>query len=116
MAPLFDLDLPRARRLVTLHRDLQDSVSVGRVHPVGVGVLGKRDDPPEVAVKALLPVVAGFVISLDLAAAGNGQQVLLDRHVDRPRIRPGSEYIDVDALGRRTDIDRGVSAPRDGPY
>jgi len=104
-------NLPRPGRLAALNGDLQHPVAVLGFDPLRVHVNGQCDHASKISVVALAPVILSALVRLDLVAARDGQQVLLDRHVDLFRVQAGSEQIDIDSLRRSADIDRG-DAPR----
>src|SRR5579864_1232780 len=104
-------DLPRAGGLAALNGDLQHSVAVLGIDALRIYILGKGDHAPEVSVEALPPVVLRFLLSVDPAASGDGQQILLDGHVKGLRIQSSSEQVHIDAFRGRADVDGRESAP-----
>src|SRR5204862_734617 len=110
---LVELDRARLRRFLALDRDLQHAVPVTRLDPIGIPVLGERDDAAEITGEALAAVVGHRLVRRQLPFAGHGKQVLLHRKLDLLRIEASSEEVDLEVVGRRAHVNRGESSPRD---
>src|SRR6185312_11238547 len=110
-----DLDLARPRGLAPLHLDLHDAVDVLRLHPLGVDVLGKADDPAELAGETLLAIKVRLPLFPELPLARHCEQVLLDRDFQALGVDTGREEVDVHPLRRLADVDGGEAASGQRP-
>src|SRR5688572_7454064 len=112
--PSADLDLPRPGRLGPRGRDVQDAVPIPGLDVIRLHVLRQADHAPECTVEPLLAVPRGIARSRRLSLTGDGQHVLLDRHVDRLGVEAGREEIHLDLVGGDPNVHRRKGSARRG--
>src|SRR5580698_8566135 len=110
-----NFDLARLCRLAPMQPDLYDAVTVFRLDTLGVHVLPEADGTVKLAGEALLTVIRRLLVDPDLSFACNGEQTLLDGHIQLLRIDSGGKQIDLHVRGRPNDVDGRECATRQRP-